>query len=261
MGLNELLYGTRTLLTPHHATNIFLALAYFILKTTPFVCTYLFYDCTLALQEWEWITFLGCVIVLKTKKLAYFVDYIHTACLFSKMLNTVMFFKANPMYGTIYGGLCILHFIFLPEPSYAGPDYITYFRGPHLEEELERDRRITWVVAFYAAWSPPCVTFAPIFSQISNEYHLDNLRFGKMDITKFPIIAEKFKVDCTSWSRQLPTVILFEGGKEKMRRPLSKGKQTIKFTWTKESVIQEFDMNQIYGDCKKHPLSKQKKEN
>ncbi|ESO84626.1 hypothetical protein LOTGIDRAFT_204701 [Lottia gigantea] len=260
---DELIFGTKTLLSPHHATNIFLASSYILLKTIPIVCSYLFFDCSLELQEWEWITFLGCVIVLKTKKLTYFVDYINTACLFTKMLNTVMFFKANPLYGTVFGGLCILHFIFIPEPTYQGPEYITYFRASHLDEELEKDKRIIWVVTFYAAWSPPCVTFASIFSQISNEYHLDNLKFAKMDISKYPAVAEKYKIDCSSWSRQLPTVILFENGKDKIRRPLTNGKQTAKFMWTKENVIREFDLNQYYGDCKKHPIPKyrEKKEN
>lgn len=39
-----------------------------------------------------------------------------------------------------------------------------------LQDELERDKRITWIVTFYAAWSPQSVTFAPIFSEISSQY-------------------------------------------------------------------------------------------
>ena len=37
---------------------------------------------------------------------------------------------------------------------------------------MERDKRITWIITFYAAWSPQSVTFAPIFSEISSQYVL-----------------------------------------------------------------------------------------
>lgn len=40
----------------------------------------------------------------------------------------------------------------------------------YFQDELERDKRITWIVTFYAAWSPQSVTFAPIFSEISSQY-------------------------------------------------------------------------------------------
>jgi hypothetical protein len=38
-----------------------------------------------------------------------------------------------------------------------------------LQEELQRDKRITWVITFFAAWSPPCVTFSSVFAELSNE--------------------------------------------------------------------------------------------
>lgn len=57
-----------------------------------------------------------------------------------------------------------------PEPTYSGPENITYFRTANgLDEELQKDRRISWLVTFYTAWNPACVNFAPIFAQISSE--------------------------------------------------------------------------------------------
>ena len=46
---------------------------------------------------------------------------------------------------------------------------IFFFFFLYLQDELERDKRTTWVIAFYAAWSPACISFAPIFSEISSE--------------------------------------------------------------------------------------------
>ena len=66
----------------------------------------------------------------------------------------------------------------LPEPTYKGPENITYFRANGLKDELARDPHVTWLVTFFAAWSPACINFAQTFSKISGQYHLPNLKFG-----------------------------------------------------------------------------------
>ncbi len=40
----------------------------------------------------------------------------------------------------------------LPEPTYQGPENIVYFRANGLEDELQRDPHVTWIVAFFAPW-------------------------------------------------------------------------------------------------------------
>jgi len=42
-----------------------------------------------------------------------------------------------------------------------------------------------------------------------------------------PLLLIRYKVDGSSWSKQLPTVILFVNGKEKMRRPYVDYKGTV----------------------------------
>lgn len=88
-----------------------------------------------------------------------------------------------------------------------------------MEEEIKRDKKVVWIVVFYTAWNPSCVNFAPIYAELSNQYGLDNLRFAKIDIGRYPEVARRFRVDDSSLSRQLPTLILFKDGKEHIRRP------------------------------------------
>jgi thiol-disulfide isomerase/thioredoxin len=126
---------------------------------------------------------------MKNRKQAAAREYISIVCLFSKVLAGYMFFKTNSTYGIIFGVFCLIQMVVFPEPIYTGPEKITYFRGPHLEEELQRDKRITWVVTFFASWSPPCVILSPIFAELSNDYSLDNLKFGKIDVSKFPDVG------------------------------------------------------------------------
>lgn len=35
------------------------------------------------------------------------------------------------------------------------------------QNEVERDKRITWVIEFYTAWAPTCVSFGHDFAELS----------------------------------------------------------------------------------------------
>lgn len=149
----------------------------------------------------------------------------------------------------------------LPEPTYSGPDKVVYFRGlTGLDEELARNSNRLWLVAFYTVWNPACVNLAPIFAQLSNDYHLDNLKFGKIDIGRYPEAGKKYQVSDSSMSKQLPTLILFKEGKEYMRRPMadSKGK-LIRFLFSGENITAAFDLKNLYADCKGRAKDNNKK--
>jgi len=142
--------------------------------------------------------------------------------------------------------------LLLPEPAYSGPDNVIYFRGASsLEEELLRDKRNVWVVAFYTVWNPACVNFAPIFAKLSTDYRADNLKFGKVDVGRYPDAGLKYRVNDSSLSKQLPTMVIFKEAKEVDRRPLidSKGK-IIKFLFSEENIKAAFDLNCLYQTCK-----------
>lgn len=142
--------------------------------------------------------------------------------------------------------------LFLPEPTYSGPENVIYFRGPTgLDEELARDKRVTWLVAFYAVWNPACVNFAPVFSKLSNEYSLSNLKFGKVDVGRFPEAGKTYHVSDSSMSKQLPTLILFKDGKEVLRRPHADTKGKLqKFLFSDENIKAAFDLNNLFSECK-----------
>lgn len=142
--------------------------------------------------------------------------------------------------------------ILLPEPTYSGPDNVIYFRSlANLDEELAHNPNRVWLIAFYTVWNPACVNFAPIFAQLSNDYDLENLKFGKIDVGRYPDAGEKYKVSDSSLSKQLPTVVMFREGKEYMRRPIadSKGK-LVRFLFSGENVVAAFDLKNVYEDCK-----------
>ncbi|XP_049840612.1 thioredoxin-related transmembrane protein 2 homolog [Schistocerca gregaria] len=254
------------LLKPYYSINILLSLSYILCKKVPFVCGILFPgsypQCELDTRESEILFFLLIVVMMKTKKSGSvtMINYLTSSFIYNKVANMILWFYADVRMGIIFSVICIFFAMVFPEPTYSGPDKVVYFRtAAGLEEQLERDRRVTWLVVFYTAWNPACVTFAPIFAELSAEYGLENLKFGKIDVGRYPDAAKKYNVNDSSMSRQLPTLILFKDGKEVTRRPGfdNKGK-VIKFFFSGDNVKASFDLNNLYNECKSNPLKKRK---
>ncbi|XP_073950945.1 thioredoxin-related transmembrane protein 2 homolog [Choristoneura fumiferana] len=155
-------------------------------------------------------------------------------------------------YGLPFGALLILSSLVIPEPTYQGPELITYFRGPQtLDEELARHKQTTWLVCLYAAWHPACVNFAPVFAELSASYSLDNLKFGKLDVGRYPEAAAKYRVLDGPTSRQLPTLLLLADGREQARRPQPDHSGKLqKFLFSKDNVRAAFDLDALHQQCK-----------
>ena len=66
------------------------------------------------------------------------------------------------------------------------------------------------LVDFWAAWCPPCRALAPTIEKLAGEYQ-GRVKVGKMDTDQYPEIPSNLRVS------SLPTIILFQGGKEVAR--------------------------------------------
>ncbi|KAL2467916.1 Thioredoxin Y1 [Forsythia ovata] len=62
------------------------------------------------------------------------------------------------------------------------------------------------LVDFYATWCGPCQFMVPVLEQVSDSMR-DKIQVVKIDTEKYPIIADKYKIQA------LPTFILFKDGK------------------------------------------------
>ena len=67
------------------------------------------------------------------------------------------------------------------------------------------------IVDFWAAWCPPCHQIAPVLEQIANE-RAGRLRIVQMDYDANPVTPSNYR------GMGLPTLILFEGGREVARQ-------------------------------------------
>ena len=83
--------------------------------------------------------------------------------------------------------------VFFGEPIYSGPDKLEYFSGlSNMESTIAGDKRNVWLVCFYTNWSMKCIDMAPAFAELSSQYWLPNLRFGKIDVGRFGEVASRY---------------------------------------------------------------------
>ena len=254
--MSKLIDMIRTLLNAHYITNLFLAGNYFILKNIPTLCEYLFDSCLLEWREVEILMLLCIFLAVKTRKSATWLVFINSLCTFSKVANIVLYWREGPIHVSVFSLCWFLHFVFLPQPAYKGPQNIQYLRGEHLENSIQSDTRVTWLVCYMATWSPPCSDFNPVFAELSNKFGgLNNLKFAKFDCNLYPSIASKHNVSTSSLSKQLPTVVLYQKGKEVKRRPhVDSNGSVYKFIFSYDNMVKDFDLNKIYFECSKNQI-------
>ncbi|XP_028824106.1 thioredoxin-related transmembrane protein 2-A isoform X2 [Denticeps clupeoides] len=146
----------------------------------------------------------------------------------------------------------VLFMVTCKPPVYMGPEYTTYFTDRTIDEELQKDARVVWIVEFYANWSPECQSFASVFADLSLKYSCAALRFGKIDVGRYADVAEKYRVNPSPLSKQMPSLILLQGGKEVMRRPQVDAKgRALSWSFTEENIIREFNLNELFQKSKK----------
>ncbi|KAI4893777.1 hypothetical protein NFI96_033983, partial [Prochilodus magdalenae] len=221
-------------------------------------------SCDFDWREVEIFMFLSAIVMMKNRRAITLEQHIGNIFLFSKVANVVLFFRVDLRFGLLYVTLCVVFLITCKPPIYMGPEYIKYFSDKTIDEELERDSRVTWLVEFYANWSPECQCFAPVFADLSLKYNCTGLKFGKIDIGRYAGVAEKYKVSPSPLSKQLPSLLLLQAGREIMRRPQvdNKGravswsftewvKKLCPFMFLQENIIREFNLNEIFEKCKK----------
>jgi Thioredoxin len=115
----------------------------------------------------------------------------------------------------LYYLLAILFlFVLFPQPVYSGRSPVQQLTPAAFHQDILKagpsDGR--WLVEFYAPWSSSCVHFRPVFAGLAWDCTNENLKFGHLEISRWPGLAKSLNIDVGTMSLQLPTVVLFEKG-------------------------------------------------
>lgn len=99
----------------------------------------------------------------------------------------------------------------------AGFAEVREVNAQNFEKEISSGKVL---VDFYGPWCPPCKQLSPILDQLSEE--MGKVEFIKVNTDKAPNLTQEYEV------RGLPTLILFENGKEKGRSVGFRDKASVK---------------------------------
>lgn len=246
------------LLKPYYIASLFMSIAFLAVRKTPGICDHLATQredgnsCDFDWREVEILMFLSAIVMMKNRRAITVEQHVGNIILFSKVANVILFFRLDIRMGLLYLTLCIVFLMTCKPPLYMGPEYIKYFSDKTIDDELDRDSRVTWIVEFFANWSPECQSFASVYADLSLKYNCAGLKFGKVDIGRYGEVSKKYKVSTSPLSKQLPSLVLFQGGKEVMRRPqVDKKGRAVSWSFTEENIIREFNLNELYQKSKK----------
>ena len=198
-------------------------------------------------MERQSLSLLGIALSLKFLRRqsldGYFTDVFFFCKSVLAMLTWYIDYRWSIMYIFIY--LCAA--IAFPQPFYKGKMRIVELNPETFEEvvEGEKDPSVTWIVELYAPWSPQCLYLEPVIAEISNQYGSNALKFGKVDVSRWPSIAKKYKVNLNGLQDQLPTIVRFQKGKEDGRIPQvsEDGKKVYGGKFRKQDIITAFELD------------------
>lgn len=177
------------------------------------------------LDGWEkqTLTTLGAMALAKFIRKVNIDSFVSDMFMFTKsgilLLSWMMDQRIFSWYCVAYAML----FLYVRRPEYKGPSRIEWLNPATLKrlvlEPDDTDKNVAWLVEFYASWSPPCVSLEPTFADLSCKYTTADLKFAKFDLMRWPQTGEEYGINVAGTSKQLPTLILFEKGKEAVRVP------------------------------------------
>jgi thiol-disulfide isomerase/thioredoxin len=201
----------------------------------------------LVTMERQSLSLLGIALSLKFLRRqsldGYFTDVFFFCKSVLAMLTWYIDYRWSIMYIFIY--LCAA--IAFPQPFYRGKMKIEELTPETFVEvvEGEKDTSVTWIIELYAHWSPQCLYLEPVIADISNNYGSNTVKFGKVDVSRWPSIAKKYRVNLNGLQDQLPTILRFRKGKEDGRIPQisEDGKKVYGGKFRKQDIIAAFELD------------------
>lgn len=116
--------------------------------------------------------------------------------------------------------LWVLVFVVFPQPRYKHPSSILVLNNVTFDQRITNNTsRTINVIWFYTTWSPHCTQLSPVLADLAKKFHHPRLRFSKVDVSRWPQIAERYDISLVASSQQLPTVVCFRQGVEVSRLP------------------------------------------
>ncbi|ETK97238.1 hypothetical protein L915_00192 [Phytophthora nicotianae] len=152
-----------------------------------------------------------------------------------------------------YAVVCLVLFAAVGQPRYEGPSKIAELDPAAVEKLVKKPAGSkkkgppnSWLVFYYADWSDSCVEHEPMLADLSLRYSSSTLQFGRVDVNKWSDLAVENRINVSTSSWQLPTLVLFQDGEEVMRLPpIDENGKVTKTVLDREGLITVFKLQEL----------------
>lgn len=145
-----------------------------------------------------------------------------------------------------YALIFLIMVIAVRQKDYEGATLVRDMSAGLFERLIENDDSNTqWLVEFYTSWADDCVHFTSLFAILSLKYTSPGLKLARVNVglAHNERIADKYKINITTRSTQLPTLVLFQHGRpipEHQLPPVDKKSGKVTKCIMNQRIVTEF---------------------
>lgn len=243
---------------PYYAFNVILPLCYVVLRIKRLEAGELGLVDPFGFTREHQIYFsLGLMLFVRTLSAATIDAYLASAFMFIRVAILVcLWMMADVGTFALFLALWTVIYVVYPQPRFKHPSSVLVLNAITFDQRIPKSSAKTInVVWFHATWSTRCTQFAPVLADLAEKYRHVRLRFCKIDLSRWPAIADKYNISMAASSVQLPTVICFVRGVETARIPSLDDVRDAPNKWrrgfTAAHVAQELDLPRKLVDAER----------
>lgn len=147
--------------------------------------------------------------------------YLASAFMFIRATVLLLFYFMNETrLLSVFLALWTLTYFVYPQPRFKHSPSILVLNNASFDQRVTRSTAKTInIVWFHASWSARCSQLAPVLADLADKHRHVRVKFSKLDLARWPGLAERHNISLAATSPQVPTVICFAEGKEVARIP------------------------------------------
>jgi thiol-disulfide isomerase/thioredoxin len=146
--------------------------------------------------------------------------YLASAFFFTRLTVLLLLWFMDSRICMLFFVLWLAVYMFYPQPRFKHSSSVIVLNNVTFDERVicstAQEVNVVW---FHATWSARCAQLASVLTALSAKYPHARIRFCKVDLSRWPQLAERYNIALTASSQQLPTVMCFRQGIETARVP------------------------------------------
>ena len=163
-----------------------------------------------------------------------------------KVAAVTVLAAADYRLGVLMALWILVSYLLFVQPRFSGESRVEVMTPASFDSHAlsEHASQAVWLVKLTAAWSSQSRQAEATFAELSLEYASERLRFGEIDVGRWPKVARKYGMAIDSAPNQLPVFLLLKQGKLVKRLPEADQNWERKGR-LKSRLISHFDLDMV----------------